>query len=144
MRIAQCLPHCLVEEIRSYERTASAEEIKLYQQKVGSVQYATIITRPDAAKATAKLAQFLTNPGPQHQHAIDRAICYLYTTRFKAIEYGKDRGSGIESIEFTSDASYGDNADRRSSAGYMCQVYGGPVDWKATKQPTVTPSTTEA
>jgi Reverse transcriptase (RNA-dependent DNA polymerase) len=131
-----------VEDLKPYEGTASAEEIKLYQQKVGSAQYATVITRPDAAKATAKLAQFLTNPGPQHQHAIDRVICYLYTTRFRAIEYGK--GSGIESIEFASDASYGDNIDRRSSAGYMCQVYGGPVDWKASKQPTVTTSTTEA
>ena len=131
-----------VEDLKPYEGTASPEQIKVYQQKVGSAQYASIITRPDVAKATAKLAQFLVNPGPQHQHAIDRVICYLYTTRFRAIEYG--RNSSMESIEFASDASYGDNIDRKSSAGYICQVYGGPVDWKASKQPTVTTSTTEA
>lgn len=131
-----------VEELMPYEGTASAEDIKLYQQKVGSSQYATTITRPDAAKAAAKLSQFLMNPGPQHQNAVDRVICYLYTTRFRAIEFGI--GSGLESIEFASDASYGDNPDRKSSAGYICQVYGGPVDWKASKQPTVTTSTTEA
>jgi hypothetical protein len=50
----------------------------------------------------------------------------------------------MESVELASDASFADNKDRRSSAGYICQVYGGPVDWKATKQPTVTTSTTEA
>lgn len=67
---------------------------------------------------------------------------HLYTTRFRAIEYGI--GSSLESIEFASDASYGDNPDRKSSAGYICQVYRGPVDWKASKQPRATTSTTEA
>ncbi|KAJ5314874.1 hypothetical protein N7476_005181 [Penicillium atrosanguineum] len=47
-------------------------------------------------------------------------------------------------MRLASDISYGDHKDRKSSAGYICQVYGGPVDWKATKQRTVTTSTTEA
>jgi hypothetical protein len=50
----------------------------------------------------------------------------------------------MDSVQFASDASYGDHPNRRSSAGYICQAYGGPVDWKASKQPTVTTSTTEA
>lgn len=131
-----------VEEMKPYDGTATPAEIKLYQGKVGSVQYPTTITRPDAAKAAAKLSQFLRNPSPQHQRAVDRVICYLYTTRYLALQYG-DKGD-IESVELASDASFADNQDRRSSAGYICQVYGGPVDWKATKQPTVTTSTTEA
>ncbi|KAJ6094488.1 hypothetical protein N7467_002001 [Penicillium canescens] len=125
-----------------YEGIASAQEIHLYQQKVGSMGYATTITRADAAKATSKLAEFLTNPGPQHHRAVDRAITYLYTTRFLAIEYNAE--VDMDSVQLASDASYGDHADRKSSAGYICQVYGGPVDWKATKQRTVTTSTTEA
>ncbi|KAJ5290653.1 uncharacterized protein N7443_010906 [Penicillium atrosanguineum] len=131
-----------VEELKPYEGIATPREIHLYQQKVGSGGYATTITRPDAAKAMAKLAQFLTNPGPQHHHAADRALSYLYTTRYLAIEYCQN--SGLESVRLASDASYGDHEDRKSSAGYICQVYGGPVDWKATKQRTVTTSTTEA
>jgi hypothetical protein len=131
-----------VEEMKPFDGTATAAEIKIYQGKVGSVQYSTTITRPDAAKAAAKLSQFLRNPGPQHQRAVDRLICYLYTTRYLALQYG-DRGD-MESIELASDASFADNQDRRSSAGYICQAYGGPVDWKATKQRTVTTSTTEA
>jgi hypothetical protein len=62
---------------------------------VGLAGYATTITRVDAAKATAKLAQFLMNLGPQHQQAIDRVIYYLYSTRFLAIEYA----AGIEDME---------------------------------------------
>ena len=133
-----------VEELKPFEGMASSNDVHLYQQKVGSMGYATTITRPDAAKAAAKLAQFLTNPGPQHQQAADRAIAYLYSTRFLAIEYSAELGGGIDSVQLASDASYGDHTDRRSSAGYICQVYGGPVDWKATKQPTITTSTTEA
>jgi hypothetical protein len=92
--------------------------IEEFSSKLGSAQYATTITRPDAARATAKLAQFLTNPGPQHIDAIDRVIVYLYWTRHLAIEYGLC--SGLKSVEFVSDASYGDNTDRKSSSGYIC------------------------
>jgi hypothetical protein len=131
-----------VEEMKPFDGIATPAQIKIYQGKVGSVQYPTAITRPDAAKAAAKLSQFLRNPGPQHMHGVDRLICYLYTTRYLALQYGDKRD--MESFELASDASFADNQDRRSSAGYICQVYGGPVDWKATKQPTVTTSTTEA
>ncbi|KAJ5346850.1 uncharacterized protein N7506_000103 [Penicillium brevicompactum] len=120
-----------------------------YQEKVGSAQYATTITRPDSAKATATLAQFLTNPGPQHLDAINRVISYLYNTRTSAIAYrARDRSqknSQIpEAVQFFSDASFADNPDRKSSEGYTCMMFGGPVDWKASKQRTVTTSTTEA
>jgi hypothetical protein len=50
----------------------------------------------------------------------------------------------MELVELVSDVSFANNKDRRSSAGYICQVYRGLVDWKATKQPTVTISTTKA
>lgn len=73
---------------------------------------------------------------------MDRLICYLNTTRFLALQFG-DKGD-MESIELASDVSFADNPNRRSSADYICQAYSSPVDWKATKQPTVTTSTTEA
>jgi hypothetical protein len=43
-----------------------------------------------------------------------------------------------------SDAAYADNPDRKSSEGYIFSLFGGPIDWKAGKQKTVTTSTTEA
>jgi hypothetical protein len=132
-----------VEEMKLFTGLASSQDIHQYQQKVGSMGYATTITRPDAAKAAAKLAQFLMNPGPQHLRAVDRAISYLYSTRFLAIEFNAQI-TDIESVQLASDASYADHEDRKSSAGYICQIYGGPVDWKATKQKTVTTSTTES
>jgi hypothetical protein len=141
-RARVCTPATLV-ELRPYEGQASPAEIHIYQQKVGSAQYATTITRPDAAKVVSMLSQYLCNPGPEHMQAVDRLICYLYHTRFLALEYAAVE-SDDEVVRVSSDASYADHSDRKSSAGYICQVFGGPVDWKATKQRTVTTSTTEA
>ncbi|CAG8897453.1 unnamed protein product [Penicillium nalgiovense] len=138
-----------IEPLLPFDGVATASQIHGFQAKVGSAQYATTISRPDAAKATSKLAEFLLNPGPKHLDAIDRVIQYLYQTRYYAIEYGVQiEGNNMQlaakSVEFASDASFGDNRDRKSSEGYLCKLYGGPIDWKASKQKTVTTSTTEA
>jgi hypothetical protein len=114
-----------------------------YSSKVGSAQYAAIITRPDVAKATSHLGQFLSNPSPDHLHAISQLISFLYQTKDRAICFSRNT-SELPRVQFCSDASYGDNHDRKSSAGYLCKIFGGPVDWKAAKQKTVTTSTTEA
>ncbi|HEY4384144.1 MAG TPA: reverse transcriptase domain-containing protein, partial [Ktedonobacteraceae bacterium] len=113
-----------MEDLKPYEGRASAKEIHLYQQKVGSVNYPTTMTRPDAAHAVAKLAQFLVNPGPKHHAAIDRVIIYLYHSRYLALQYG---GHDItHAVNIFSDASFADNSDRKSSQGFLYQLYGGP------------------
>ena len=130
-------------ELESNQGIATPEFTHLYQQKIGSVQYATCNTRADAAKMASYLAQFLTNPSQAHMNAADRLIVYLNTSRYRAIAFGPvDDDDKV--VRISSDASYGDHADRRSSAGYICSIFGGPVDWKAVKQKTVTKSTTDA
>lgn len=47
-------------------------------------------------------------------------------------------------MELYVDASFGDNPDRKSSQGFLMMMYGGAIDWQATKQKTVTKSTAEA
>lgn len=126
--------------LTKYDGKASAQDVHLYQQKVGSIQYATSITRPDAARAASKLAEHLLNPSPSHMDAADRVIGYLYGTRSLAIEYSPDG----DNCEFSSDAAFADTEDRKSSEGYLFKLFGGAVDWRATKQKTVTTSTTEA
>jgi hypothetical protein len=73
-----------IDPLLPYDGQATPSQIHGYQAKVGSAQYATTISRPDGAKATAKAAEFLMNPGPKYIDAIDRIIQYLYETR----EYG--------------------------------------------------------
>ena len=60
-----------------------------------------------------------------------------------AIEY--DGEKDCEALLIASDASFGDDPDdRKSSQGYLIKLFGGSVAWKASKQATVTTSTTEA
>jgi hypothetical protein len=125
-----------------YDGQASKAFIKLFQQKVGSVIYVAIITRPDVAFIAAKLSEFMQNPSPEHMQAIDRVILYLYRTRFLAICYKREDFE--VALQAASDASFADNVDRRSSGGFLFKLFGGPIDWSAKKQKTVSTSTTEA
>jgi hypothetical protein len=132
-----------VEDLSSYRGKATENEIFAYQQQVGSINYAAIMTRPDISCAAQKLAEFMQNPGPQHLAAADRTISYLYGTRSLGIEYNGDLQS--QYFQSSSDASYADDSKtRRSTQGFLFFLFGGPVDWRCTKQKTVTTSTTEA
>jgi hypothetical protein len=145
IRISDRMPQIPIgaPEPRKNEKEASAESIHLYQRKVGSLLYAAVVTRPDIARAASKLSEFLKNPSDEHHEAADQCLRYLYATRHLAIEY--DGMEDCEALLIASDASFADDDDdRKSSQGYLIKLFGGPVAWKASKQATVTTSTTEA
>jgi hypothetical protein len=105
------------------------------------------MTRPDVAWCASKLSQFLTRPGPQHMAAVDRVIQYLWTTRYLCLKFGglgDEEGNSPEYFMAATDASFGDNPDRKSSQGMLFMLLGGSILWKATKQSTITTSTTDA
>ncbi|KAF7573323.1 hypothetical protein PtrM4_082280 [Pyrenophora tritici-repentis] len=127
-------------ELRPREGLAAPAEVNKYQRKIGSLLFAAVTTRPDIAFATSRLARFLINPSTEHQDAADRVLLYLKKTESLALELG--RGDGLE---VASDASFADNTlDRKSSQGYAIKLFGGLIAWRASKQDTVTTSTTEA
>jgi hypothetical protein len=120
--------------------------INLYQQKCGSALFAAVWTRPDSAFANQFLARSLTKCTYRHLDAADHLILYLYGTKDLAILFDGKKEETAETTAYTacSDASFADNLDRKSSEGFIFCLFGGPIDWKATKQKTVTTSTTEA
>ncbi|EAQ89508.1 hypothetical protein CHGG_06127 [Chaetomium globosum CBS 148.51] len=127
-------------ELQPYEGIATRQSTRLYQRKVGSILYTAVITRPDVAFAVARLARFNQNPGPEHHRAADQVLRYLHVTRSLALRLG-----GGDYLRVASDASFADNSiDRKSSQGYAITLFGGLIAWRASKQDTVTTSTTEA
>lgn len=113
------------------------------------------MTRPDIACASSKLAGQLTNPSPRHHQLARRVIQYLVSTKWLAIEFGLPTDitrkilttttPDADVFQASSDASFADDlVTRRSSQGYVFQLFNGVIDWKATKQHTVTTSSTEA
>ena len=116
----------------------------LYQQKVGSLLFAAIATRPDIAFAVSRLSRFNQRPGKRHHEAADRVFHYLFQTQDYCIRYWGD-SQDLSSFVCASDASFGDNTlDRKSSQGYIMKLFGGEVALRANKQDTVTTSSTEA
>jgi hypothetical protein len=134
---------------------ANPDLVHRYQQKVGSVNYVAVITRPDIAKPISRLAEFLLNPSDQHVYLVDRIMEYLWPTRFLAIQFNGtsdsaelikiNHSSVPRELRIASDAAFADDPEtRKSSQGCFISLFGGPVSWKAGKQTTVTTSSTEA
>jgi hypothetical protein len=134
------------DELLPYDGQATAQEIHAYQQRIGSINFAAVITRSDTAFSASKLATFLCNPSPTHLAAADQTISYLYGTKTYAIEYSAPTPGDEQRIFFcASDAAFADDRQtRKSTGGFLYKLFGGPVDWHSTKQKTVTTSSTEA
>jgi hypothetical protein len=127
-------------ELVPFDGVAKPKIVNWYRRVIGSLLYAAVITRPDIAFAVSRLARVMMNPGPEHEHAANRVLCYVYATRYLALSFG-----GADEFEVHSDASFADNTfDRKSSQAYAMKLFGGLIGWRANKQDTVTTSTTEA
>ena len=128
--------------------------------------YISVFTRPDISFTHSILSRYLTSPGEQHLRAAIHAWRFLIRTRNLAMKTSaltpdntgysvpgptpnttpNTKNPELEPIFFgASDASFADDPlTRASSDGYLFKLFGMPIDWKATKQRSVTKSTTEA
>ncbi len=105
-----------------------------YRELMGSLQYASLATRPD-------IAQFLANPGPAHLDAALRVLRYLKGTTNRSLHLG----GGIPDIAGFSDSDWdGDHDDRKSTSAYVLRLGLGIVSWKSSKQKSVALSTVES
>jgi hypothetical protein len=129
------------EKIEANEYESTAANVHLYQQEVGSINFATTMTRIDTAFATTTLSRYLTNPSDTHLALANRVLGYLEATKSYAQEYNT---SSPLDLRVLSDASFADDIGRKSSQGFIIMLGGNPFMWKASKQSTVTTSTTEA
>uniref|UniRef100_A0A3Q7JAX8 Reverse transcriptase Ty1/copia-type domain-containing protein n=1 Tax=Solanum lycopersicum TaxID=4081 RepID=A0A3Q7JAX8_SOLLC len=113
-----------------------------YASAVGSLMYAMVCTRSDLAHAVSVVSRFMGQPGREHWQAVKRIFRYLRGTSDVGLIYGGDTQCLVTGY---SDSDYAGDVDtRRSITGYVFTLGGSVVSWKATLQPTVTLSTTEA
>jgi len=129
------------EKIEANEHESTAANVYLYQQEIGSINFATTMTRIDTAFATTALSRYLTNPSDNHLALANRVLGYLEATKTYAQEYNT---SSRLTLRVLSDASFADDIGRKSSQGFIIMLGDNPFVWRATKQATVTTSTTEA
>ena len=124
---------------------ATVQQILEYQQRIGFINFAVVIIRSDIAFAAFKLSEFLINSSFQHIDATDKVLKYLTHIRNYEIVFNV-QAINSNCIFFESlDASFADDLKTRyNSQKYCFKLFNKMIDWKASKQKTVTISSTEA
>jgi len=118
---------------------------KLFQEKVGTLLYAVISTRPDIAHAVNKLAQRMQAPAAADGRACDRVFRYLAGTKTLGLLFGRSSGTADPLVSAYADSDWGsDPSDRKSITGWVVLLSGDPVSWASKKQKVVSQSTCEA
>jgi len=121
---------------------ASKEEIKDFQQQIGSLLYLSLKTRPDLAFAISKCSRFMSNPDKSHFKALNRIWQYLNT--YPDLGIVLYCNSEIF-IKIYCDSDWASNLDdRKSTQGYMSCIGNAPINWSTKLQKTIACSSTEA
>jgi hypothetical protein len=131
-----------------HKQQTTKPERKHYQKLIGSILYATTITRPDCAKATNLLSQHLQNPGPEHLKMAMDLLEHLVQTRSRSLVFISPLGS-TPSFYTMGDAAFANANSIRSSIGVVNQLNSvtstfGTIAWRATRIPSIVTSVAEA
>ena len=117
-----------------------------YMSIVGSLLYASMVSRPDITYSVQALSRHFQSTGPEHLVAAKRVLKYLKGTIDKGIIYRghKDPDHSTSLIGY-SDSDWGSDIDtRRSTTGYIFTLNSGAISWGSKLQPTVALSSAEA
>jgi hypothetical protein len=117
-----------------------------YASAVGSLMYAMVCTRLDIAHAVGVLSRYMSKPGKEHWTVVKRVFRYLRGTASYGLCYegrlGLDR---VVDIHGFVDADWAGDLDRRrSTSGYVFNLFGGAISWMSKRQVVVALSTTES
>eukprot|EP00253_Pinus_taeda_P013245 PITA_13245 len=117
-----------------------------YASAVGSLMYAMVCTRPDIAYVVGVLSRFMSKPGKEHWTEVKWVLRYLRRTSDYGLCYqgrlGLDRVLDIRGFV---DAYWaGDVDQKRSTSGYVFNLFGGVVNWMSKKQSIVALLATKA
>ncbi|GJT39666.1 retrovirus-related pol polyprotein from transposon TNT 1-94 [Tanacetum coccineum] len=113
-----------------------------YVSTVVSFMYVMVCTRPDIAHVMSVVSRYMAHPGKEHWNAVKHVFCYLKGTSDVGLIYGGDHEYlvvGYLDLDYDADLDA-----RRSLTGYVFTIGNSVVSWKATLQPSVALSTTEA
>jgi hypothetical protein len=113
-----------------------------FRKVIGMLLYVATNTRPDISATVGILSQRLSKPRKLDLTESFRVIKYLLKTI--DISLILDAKSQTPLRAYT-DANWGENrTDRKSTTGYICQVFSSTISWSSRRQSVVATSTTES
>jgi hypothetical protein len=137
-------------KLSAYESPKTQEEEEdmshvPYASAVCSLMYAIVCTRPNIAHVVGVLSRYMSKPGKEHWTTIKRVFRYLRGTTSYGLCYQRSpRLDRLLDIHGFVDADWvGDMDRRRSTSGYVFNLFGGAIIWMSKRQVVVALSTTE-
>jgi len=117
-----------------------------YASAIGSLMYAMVYTRLDISHAVGVFSWFMSKPRKEHWTTVKRVFRYLRGISDYGLCYqGRPGLDRVLDICGFVDADYaGDLDQRRSTSGYVFNLYGVAVNWMSKRQYVVALSTIEA
>jgi hypothetical protein len=116
-----------------------------YASVVGCLMYAMICTRPDIAHAVGVLSRYMSKLGKENWTTVKRVFRYLRgTTNYGLCYQGRPGLDRVVDIHGFVDADWARDLDRRrSTSGYVFNLFGGAISWMRKRQAVVALSTTK-
>lgn len=113
-----------------------------YREMLGSIMYLMLASRPDLCYAISYLSRFQEKATDLHFKHLKRVVRYVKQTSNVILEYHRDTKTPLTGYV---DADWAnDTTDRKSTSGYVFQVFGNPISWSSKKQMIIAKSTCEA
>ncbi|UYV64717.1 hypothetical protein LAZ67_3001746, partial [Cordylochernes scorpioides] len=111
-----------------------------FREAVGSLMFASCVSRPDITHAVSQVSKFLEYPGPAYCTTVKNIFRYLKGTPHMGILFtGQDQLVGYSDSDFARDVD-----SRKNTTGYAFMMNGGTVSWASQRQPIIALSTTES
>jgi hypothetical protein len=112
-----------------------------YREIVGSLMYASSVTRPDISAAVGVVSRFLEKPKRLHCEMVKQILYYLRQTADYGLFYGS---KGNQTVTGYVDASWANNEDYTSLYGFAFLFGKSLISWCSKKQRGVALSSTES
>lgn len=114
-----------------------------YRELIGSIMYLMLATRPDLCFAIAYLSRFQDKVDETHWNTLKNVLRFLKGSKGYKLTF--KRSPDKDPLLGYVDSDYGrDTVDRKSTTGYVFEVFGSTVVWCSRKQQVVALSSTEA
>eukprot|EP00253_Pinus_taeda_P016903 PITA_16903 len=130
----------------SVEQCPKTQEVEPYASVVGSLMYAMVCTRLDISHVVVVLSRFMSKPGKENWTIVKRVFRYFCGSSDYGLCYqGRPGLDRVLDIRGFVDAEWARDLDqRRSTSGYVFNLFRGAVSWMRKKQFVVALSTIEA
>jgi hypothetical protein len=116
---------------------------KAYQCALDSLIYPMLETHPDLGYTIAALSCHATNPGPDHQHALEQVFWYLRATSDKQLIFEQGTLSSLMLFGYTN-MDWASNINNcKSISNYTFKLADATVSWSSKKQTSIALSSIE-